>query len=251
LFEGEGSHIAPALPNQTAGRTYFKRFDMTTSDWLLTLNGVAIVLAPIVALWIAGKLQRRSDSYKAKLDILSTLMGLRHDPLSADSFRALNLIDAVFANDSAVREAWTRYLTALNDASLNVGPGFAIREEKRRDLLLEIVKALGLRRKISSAELLRGYLPAYAADLQYLAFLERMYKRALFEEELKRRGIPIPAWAPTPQEGTPVSPSPAAGNGGKPVASQPTAQDPAPVVPSSPPPTSLPAAANGERAAGR
>ena len=62
------------------------------------------------------------------------------------SFRALNLIDAVFANDSAVREAWTRYLTALNDASLSVGPGFAIREEKRRDLLLEIVKALGLRR---------------------------------------------------------------------------------------------------------
>ena len=40
---------------------------MTTSDWILILNGIAIVLAPIVALQIGGILQRRSDAYKAKL----------------------------------------------------------------------------------------------------------------------------------------------------------------------------------------
>jgi hypothetical protein len=197
---------------------------MTTSDWILILNAFAILLAPVVALWIAGTLQRRSDSYKAKLDIFSTLIGLRHEPLSADSARALNLIDAVFANDPAVREAWTRFYTALNDPNLNVGPGYAAREEKRRELLLEIVKALGLARKISSAELLRGYMPTFAIETAHVALLERLYKRALYEEELKRRGVAIPAWGPTPQEATPVSPSPppAGGNAGKPAAAQPS-----------------------------
>ena len=86
---------------------------MTISDWILVLNALAIVLAPIAALVIAGILQRRSDSYKAKLDVFSTLIGLRHAPLSEESARALNLIDAVFANEPAVREAWTRYYTAF------------------------------------------------------------------------------------------------------------------------------------------
>ena len=209
---------------------------MTTSDWILALTGAGSVLAifsaPVVALWIAGKLQRRSDSYKAKLEIFSTLMGLRYAPLSEEFARALNLIDAVFTDEPAVREAWTRYYAALLDPNFNVGPGYAIREEKRRDLLLEIVKGLGLARKISSADLLRGYMPAYAQDAQYVAYLERMYKRAHYEEELKRRGVAIPVWGPTPQEATPVSPSPSppaggnagrptvGGNAGKPTASQ-------------------------------
>src|SRR5262245_53978591 len=160
---------------------------MTTSDWILILNAIAVFSAPMATLWIAGKLQRRSDSYKAKLDILSTLMGLRHAPLSDESARALNLIDAVFTDNPAVREAWTRYYTSLLDPNQNVGPGYAIREEKRRDLLLEIVKALGLSGKISSAELLRGYISVSAFETAQVAGLERLYKRTLYEEELKSR----------------------------------------------------------------
>src|SRR5262249_14580549 len=201
---------------------------MMTSDWILILNAIAIVLAPIAALVIAGVLQRRSDSYKAKLDIFSVLMGLRHAPLSEESARALNLIDAVFTDEPAVREAWTRYYTALNDQSLNVGPGFAIREEKRRDLLLEIVKALGLSGKISSAEVLRSYISISAFETTQLAALERLYKRTLYEEELKARNVPIPPWMLPPQatpvapsqEATPISPSspsPPGGNAGKPM----------------------------------
>jgi hypothetical protein len=198
---------------------------VTTSDWILVLNGIAIFLAPIVALWIGGILQRRSDSYRAKLDIFSTLMGLRHQPLSLDSARALNLIDAAFADDPAVRESWTRFYTALNDPALNVGAGFALREEKRRELLLEIVKALGLAQKISSAELLRGYVPILAIENMQIETLERLHKRALLEEELKRRGIPLPPWtADLSQMAMPISPSPppVGGNAGKPAAPQPS-----------------------------
>jgi hypothetical protein len=180
---------------------------VTLSDWILTLNALAILLAPVVALWIAGTLQRRSDSQKAKLDIFATLIGLRHDPQSVESVRALNMIDVVFANDPTVREAWTRYIATLNDLSLNEGVGFAIRDEKRRELLLEIVKALGLQRKVSSADLLRAYMPTFAFESFQLTILERAYKRALYEEYLTKQKISFPPWvgppgiAPTPPTG--------------------------------------------------
>jgi hypothetical protein len=178
---------------------------MTTSDWILVLNGIAIVLAPIVALWIGGILQQRSDAQKAKLEIFSKLIGLRHTPLSAEMVQALNSIDAVFATDPGVREAWTRYLTTLLDQSLSTPLGNSIREEKRRALMLEIVKALGLTKKISSADLLRTYLPNFIAESTHVETLERTQKRAALEEDLNRRRIPfypgpvMPTPTPVPQ----------------------------------------------------
>jgi hypothetical protein len=165
---------------------------MTLSDWVLVLNVLAIILAPMVALWIGGILQKRSEIQKTKLTLFGTLIGLRHDPLSVEAIRALNLIDAVFADDPAVRESWTRYYTALNDHNLNVPAGFSLREERRRDLLLEMVKALKLAKKISSADLLRTYLPTFAAENTAIGMLERLYKKAHYEEELKHRKIPLP-----------------------------------------------------------
>jgi hypothetical protein len=191
---------------------------MTTSDWILIVNGIAIVLAPIVALGVGGILQRRSDVNKTKLTVFGTLIALRHDPLSVESTRALNLIDAAFADDSRVREAWTRYYTVLNDQSMNAAPGYSIREEKRRDLLLEMVKALGLSRKISSADLLRTYLPTFVAETTHVSVLERIQKRAALEEDLARRQIAYPQW-PAPPQASPASPptsqpsGPATGNG--------------------------------------
>ena len=109
-----------ALRRGTAGTTSRRTGRRVNVDFGLdlVLNGLAIVLAPIIALWVGGILQRRSDAHKAKLSIFATLVGLRHTPLSAELVRSLNQIDAVFVDDPAVREAWTRYYTALNDANL-------------------------------------------------------------------------------------------------------------------------------------
>jgi hypothetical protein len=199
---------------------------MTTSDWILLVTVLAILLAPMVALWIGGILQKRSDDYKTKLNLFGTLIGLRHDPTSSESVRALNLIDAAFVDVPTVREAWTRYYTALNDPALNGGPGYSIREERRRDLLLEMVKALGLTNKISSADLLRSYTPDFIYQSFKLDVLERMHKRAFLEEDLRRREIEIPLWlrsseaAPAPTAQTPIAPVqpavPPAGNGAQP-----------------------------------
>jgi hypothetical protein len=188
---------------------------MTHSDWILIINAVAILFAPVVALWIGGKLQDRSEDYRNKLSLFGSILTLRHDPLSPELAKALNSIDAVFADNPAVREAWTKYYAALQDQNLNVNPGYAIREEKRQQLLLEMIKALGLARKISSAELLRSYTPTFSMDNIYVGLLERIQRKAALEEDLKRRGIPLPPWvgatpaplnaAPTPQPQQPIA----------------------------------------------
>ena len=183
---------------------------MMASDWILVLNGIAILLAPIVALWAGGILQRRSDIYKSKLTVFGTLIALRHTPMSNEMIRALNLIDAVFADVPAVREAWTRYFTALNDSNMNTELGGSIREEKRRELLLEIVKSLKLSRKISSADLLRTYLPTFVAEETHIAVLDRIHKRAVLQEDLERRGVPFPRWPTSEGTGFATSPQPRA-----------------------------------------
>jgi hypothetical protein len=169
---------------------------MTTSDWILVLNGIAsgiaILLAPVFALWIGGILQRRSDAYKAKLAVFSRLVSLRHANTSNELIELLNSIDAVFADDRNVREAWTRYRTALNDPSLRNAPGSFILVEKRHELLLEMVKALGLSRNISSADIRQGHWPAVVQEEDHVRSMERTLKRMDLEGELTKRDIPVP-----------------------------------------------------------
>jgi hypothetical protein len=131
-------------------------------------------------------------------------------------FRALNLIDAVFANEPPVREAWTQYFTTLQNQNLGTDlVGLAVREDKRLELLLEIVKALKLNRKISSADLLRSYMPGVVAEDFRLAMMQRLHKAAILEEELTHRHIAFPP-SQLPQQAYTVPPQPSgpsAGNG--------------------------------------
>jgi hypothetical protein len=83
----------------------------------------------------------RTNRRQSQLNLLGLLLSLRHQPASLETFKALNMIDAVFVDDSNVREAWSKYYAALNDSNLQNPPGYAAREEKRRDLMIEIVKS--------------------------------------------------------------------------------------------------------------
>lgn len=73
---------------------------MTIADELSLLNIVltviAIIAAPIVALSVGASFQRRADAQKAKRDLFSTILEIRHDLLSVDFVRSLNTIDVVF-----------------------------------------------------------------------------------------------------------------------------------------------------------
>ena len=150
--------------------------------WNIVATVLAVVTAPIIALWVGGIIKRRSDLKTQKTDVLELLLSLRHTLLAPDTFRVLNSIDIIFVNEHEVRDAWTKYYNALNDAGLSNPPGYAVREEKRRDLINSIIKCLGLENKITTADILRAYTPTTMVEIEHLAMWERIHKR----EELKK-----------------------------------------------------------------
>jgi hypothetical protein len=176
---------------------------------------VAIIAAPVIALWIGGKLQARANIRQQQLSLLGVMLSLRHQPFSAENFRALNLIDAVFVDDANVREAWSKYYSALNDPNLQNLPGYTIREEKRRDLLTAIIRSLGLQNKLSTSDLLRAYAPAAVVEAETLAVWERIKRREDLRAEFITRGIGFPDFVPLyyppqPQPPQQVTPQPGA-----------------------------------------
>ena len=183
---------------------------MATADQLSVLNSIltvmAIIAAPIVALQLGATFQRRADAEKAKRDLFSTILEIRHDLLSIDFVRSLNTIDVVFVDDTDVREAWSRYYSVLNDANLNNPAGWSIRDEKRRDLLLAMAKAMGWRERISTADILRTYTPQFAGEQALVNVMERQIKLSTYATELRRLGLPHPITGfQVPPTGTPTA----------------------------------------------
>jgi hypothetical protein len=186
---------------------------MGTSDIIgicnIVATVIAVIAAPVIALRVAGKFQERANIRQQQLDLLGVLLSLRHLPLSPENFRALNMIDAVFADDTNVREAWSKYFSALSDANLQNAPGFALREEKRRDLMVAILTCLGLQNRISTSDLLRTYAPTVVIEAETLAIWEKIKRREDLRPEFIARGIGFPDFVPTyyaPQPQQPTQP---------------------------------------------
>jgi hypothetical protein len=155
----------------------------------------AVLAAPVVALWIGSKLQRRSEARKSKLALLATLVATRHDPISLDAIRALNLIDVTFVDDLKVREAWSKYYSVLVDSgSLNDITGtIPLQRESRRALLLEMIKSVNWEGKISTADIIRAYAPVAFNEQTQIDFMERRLKLSNLKQQLADRNISDPA----------------------------------------------------------
>ena len=69
---------------------------------------VAVVIAPIAAVWIGQILQDKHERRKDKLELFKTLMVSRNG-WTVESVRALNVLDVVFSDDEKVRAAWKKY----------------------------------------------------------------------------------------------------------------------------------------------
>jgi hypothetical protein len=152
----------------------------------------AVLAAPLVALWIGGILRARSDKRAEKLRIFGALLSLRHQPLSVDTVRMLNLIDAVFADSREVREAWSRYFAALNDNRNNNPAGSVSWDEKKRDLILVMARDVGLSKDITTSDILRTYQPAIMNKEEELRMIELDIRLAQARE--KANGMKLPGW---------------------------------------------------------
>lgn len=86
---------------------------MNTFQIIMTvINVIAVITAPIVAVVIGQILQDRAEKRKDKMSVFKAIMTDRYG-WSRETVLALNSIPIVFANDSAVRDAWKEYYKCL------------------------------------------------------------------------------------------------------------------------------------------
>jgi hypothetical protein len=85
---------------------------------LTILTIIAIIVGPLVALWIQRMAESNREKRQNKFLVFKTLMTYRATPLNYQYVQALNLIDVVFNAESqkekAVRAAWSVLLDHLN-----------------------------------------------------------------------------------------------------------------------------------------
>lgn len=127
------------------------------------LNLIAIIVIPILAVMIGQYLQNRAEKRKDKLQIFKTLMTSRGYGWTVESVHVLNIIDVVFVDDKAVREAWKD----LYD-KYSVSNPDQIQLKKIQDaqykLLEAISNSLGYKDKINWETIQNPYIPIWLAN---------------------------------------------------------------------------------------
>lgn len=144
-------------------------------EWV---NLLAIALSPIVAVVVSMWIQERRERRQHKLHILATLIGGRHDPLTIENVRALNMIDFVFHDRASVRRLWREYLEMLCNEGLNNEVGWEQLSQKRNELITALASALGYGKAISHLDVDRVYIPKGVVN-------DFAMTRALWEELLR------------------------------------------------------------------
>ncbi len=133
---------------------------MKISDWI---NVIAIMLAPIISIIIAQRLQDRAKKRQDKMEIFKTLMTSRVYGWTSSSVSALNIIDIVFADDKEVREQWKIYYDRLCIEKPTETDLKKIENEKYK-LLEVIAKSLGYKDKITWETIQNPYIPKGLTD---------------------------------------------------------------------------------------
>ena len=122
------------------------------------INVATVLIAPIVAVIIGQKLQDKGQKRKDKMEIFRVLMMNRGIGWTADTVRALNIIDVVFSDDDSVRARWKEYYNQLCIQTPNVMQRKQIQEAQ--DKLLEaIAQSLGYKKQVTWETIQNPYIP--------------------------------------------------------------------------------------------
>lgn len=126
--------------------------------WYKILNIVALLLVPIVAVFVGQKLQERSKKREDKMQIFKVLMTSRGLGWSHDMVEALNIIDVVFADDDAVIKQWKLYYDKLCIEKPSDIDWKKIMTERNK-LIEQIANSLGYKDKITWETIQNPYVP--------------------------------------------------------------------------------------------
>ncbi len=161
----------------------------------LAINVVAILVAPIIAVWVGQKIQDRSEKHKDKMVVFKAIMTDRYG-WSRETVLALNSIPIVFSDDESVRNSWKEYYRLLCIQEPDQ------MELKQRDaalcrLLEDMVKVLGYEKTINWNDIQNPYIPKGMADSfdnateiqrEMLLLLRRIFTPASNEQTTPRGG---------------------------------------------------------------
>ena len=123
---------------------------------------IAVLVSPLIAVLVSLWLQDRKEQRQRQLAILGALLAARHEVVSADVVRSLNLIDLVFHDKDSVRGLWHEYFDMLSNEGLNNPLGFEQRKKKNLELITEMARTLGFGGALGYLDVDRVYSPVGA-----------------------------------------------------------------------------------------
>ena len=129
----------------------------------IIVNCIAIIVAPIISVYIAQGLQNRDKKRQDKMDVFKTLMTNRIYDWTHQSVNALNIIDIVFADDKEVRQQWKKYYDKLCIEQPTETELKKIKIEKKK-LLETMANSLGYKDKISWETIQNPYITKGMVD---------------------------------------------------------------------------------------
>jgi hypothetical protein len=191
------------------------------------LTIIAIIIGPLLAFEVQRRRDNRRELRSRKLEIYRRLMLTLKAPMAPSHVDAINSIQAEFhtdgENDKKVLDAWRLYTSHLNDRRKRSEPEAIQWQEKKFDLLVELVyligQSLGYKNIDRAALRDNTYLPQGFVDVEaewhqirkaWLELLDGMRPLAMtmvgpvqVEEPMKRVEeivLPQPAQLPPPAD---------------------------------------------------
>ena len=121
------------------------------------INIIALVAAPIIAVWVSVHLQNRTDKRKDKMDVFKAVMTFRYG-WTREGVEALNNIPLVFSKDEAVRKRWREYYNYL--CIQDPDPmEMQQRQTALHKLLESMASSLGYKETITWEDIQNPYVP--------------------------------------------------------------------------------------------
>lgn len=128
--------------------------------WLQIVSIIAVVSAPLLAVWVANMRAEYAEQRKEKMYILNALMMSRVNRSSMPYVNALNTIDIVFYDSKNVREV----AKALIDEYWKEKPDFEVIKNKNLRLIEEIAKELKYGEYINWEQISKPYTPKWFTE---------------------------------------------------------------------------------------
>ena len=137
---------------------------MSPEHWFSIATIGAVILGPILAVYITRIIDERRFDKTRKLEIFRTLMRTRQLSIHPEHVGALNLVEVEFADNQKVIDAWQAYLKILGEPipPLEEKGRFDKFIKNRDNLLTKLIYEISivLKFKVEQIDILQGnYVP--------------------------------------------------------------------------------------------